>query len=246
MVPGRGDDVTSNLRPIARCALAWVAAVAAALAAAAQAQDAPAPTPAPTPTPTPPAASPAPRRRVSIREVIDRHVEQVLRAREAPCERASRAGVPCFPVDVEREGPRFSVADALRHYRTDGTPAPGVPTNAELRQQLTGAPRSAAGGVSTDPVCAVKSLVRWISGKPTRFYLYRLKDERGVRPLLADRKLEPSPRPDLQYEFIGEFKGECEAVAAWRAALREDVAPPPYDYTHLPKAESATDTTPPP
>lgn len=233
--------MTSKLRRIARYALAWPALLAASFAAAAQ--DAPAPAPTPTP---PPAASPAPRRRVAIRQTIDRHVEKVLRAHELPCERASRAGVPCFPVDVEREGPRFSVADALRHYRTDGSPAPGVPTNSELRQQLSGAPLSASGGVSMDPVCTVKSLVRWLSGKPTTFYLYRLKDERGERPLLADRKLEPSPRPDLQYEFMGEFKGECQAVAAWRSALREDVAPPPYDYTQLPKAEPATDTTPPP
>ncbi len=231
--------MVSNVPVAVRAACACISIVL--LAHPAAGQEAPAPATAPATPPATPTAR-APRRRPPIRQTIDRHVEQVLRAHEIPCERAKREGVPCFPVDVEREGPRFSVAEALRRYRSDGGPAPGVPTNAELQQQFSGAPRSASGGVSTDPVCGVKLLLRWLGGKPTSFFLYRITDAHGEqRPLLTDRRIDPAARPEYQYEFLGEFKGECQAVAAWRQALREDVAPADYDYTALPKTERPAD-----
>jgi hypothetical protein len=147
-----------------------------------------------------------------------------------PCDVARQKGVPCFPVSVEQEGPRFSVAEALRRYRATGGPAPGVPTRSEIQKQMSGAPQSASGGVSFDPVCTVKNLVKKLSGGASTFYLYRMWDERGERPFLTDREVDPKTygaNLAVHYEFIGKFDGECEAIAAWRQALRTAVEPKP-------------------
>ena len=125
---------------------------------------------------------------------------------------------------------RFSVAEALRRYRATGRPAPGVPTVAEIQDQMSGAPQSASGGVGFDPVCTAKNLVKKLSGRATTFYLYRMSDERGERPLLTDRELDPKAygaNPAVRYEYLGKFDGECAAVAAWRATLRKATEPPP-------------------
>jgi len=175
----------------------------------------------------PPAASPPPSARPRsrrIRDSIDRAVEAVVLAHMKPCDLARREGVPCFPVTVEQEGPRFSVADALRRYRATGRPAPGVPTVAEIQGQMSGAPQSASGGVGFDPVCTTKNLVKKLSGRSTTYHLYRTWDARGERPMLTDRKLDPedyAANTDFHYEYLGEYDGECAAVAAWRKALRE-------------------------
>jgi hypothetical protein len=155
-------------------------------------------------------------------------VERVVQSHVQPCDRASREGVPCFPVSVEQEGPRFSVAEALRRYRGTGSPAPGPPTVAEIQGQMSGAPQSASGGVGFDPVCSVRKIFGKLSG--TTFYLYRTWDSRGERPILTDRPLaqdDYAARPDVRYELVGKYSGDCEAIAAWRKALREATAPEP-------------------
>jgi hypothetical protein len=175
------------------------------------------------PSPKPSAVA----RRRPVQDSVDRAVDAVLRAHEKPCERAERQGVPCFPVTVEQEGPRFSVAEALRRYRPSGA-APGTPTSAETRGFLSGAPLSASGGVGFDPVCIAKRLFGTHAG--TTFYLYRTWDARGERPLLTERPLDPehfSTNPDFRYALMGTYSGECEAIAAWRKALREARAPEP-------------------
>jgi hypothetical protein len=172
-----------------------------------------------------PAAAQAPSTPRPIHDSAQRQVEAVVRARLNPCEAARTQGVPCFPVSIEREGPRFSVADAVRSYQPDGRPAPGVPTGPEIQRQMSGAPRSAAGGVSTDPTCAVKSLVRLFKGQPNTFFLYRARDPNGgEEPLLSDHKLDPAA--SVPTELVGEFKGECEAIAAWRRLLRRSMEQP--------------------
>ncbi len=163
-----------------------------------------------------------------IHDSAERQIEAVVRAHLNPCEAARTQGVPCFPVSIEREGPRFSVQDALVGYQPDGRPAPGVPTGPEIQRQLSGAPRSASGGVSTDPTCAVKSLVRLFKGRPNTFFLYRTWDPTGdEEPLLTDHKLDPNGHvsPQVRYEYVGEFKGECQAIAAWRRTLRKAMLP---------------------
>ena len=205
------------MRSTLRVAGAVVVLASVGMASAAAAQD---PAPASTPAPA--------RRRRPIRDSIDRVLDAVVLAHMKPCDVAQRRGVPCFPVSVEQEGPRFSVAEALRRYRGTGSPAPGVPTVAEIQGQMSGAPQSASGGVGFDPVCTAKKLFGKKAG--TTFHLYRTWDARGERPLLTDHLLDPKAyalNPDFHYEYLGKYDGECEAVAAWREALRKATEPKP-------------------
>ena len=101
---------------------------------------------------------------------------------------------------------------------------------------MSGAPQSASGGVGTDPVCAAKSLIRLFKGQSNTFYLYRLTKEGVERPLLTDRKLDLSTyavAPGAVLEFIGPFSGQCEAIAAWRKALRNGREAPPSPDTEI-------------
>jgi hypothetical protein len=205
------------VRSTLRVAGAVVVLASVGMASAAAAQD---PAPASTPAPA--------RRRRPIRDSIDRVLDAVVLAHMKPCDVAQRRGVPCFPVSVEQEGPRFSVAEALRRYRGTGSPAPGVPTVAEIQGQMSGAPQSASGGVGFDPVCTAKKLFGKKAG--TTFHLYRTWDAGGERPLLTDHLLDPKAyalNPDFHYEYLGKYDGECEAVAAWRKALRKATEPKP-------------------
>ncbi len=204
-----------------------------------QAPPAPGPHAAPGPQPStrkpaakdPPASARRAARGRPIHDSIDRVIDAVVDAHMQPCDVARQQGVPCFPVSVEQEGPRFSVAEALRHYRATGGPAPGVPTRSEIQGQMSGAPQSASGGVGFDLVCTAKNLVKKLSGGGGPFYLYRMWDQRGEeRPLLTDHEIDPktfAANPSARYEFIGKYGGECEAVAAWRQALRKAVEPKP-------------------
>jgi len=188
-------------------------------------------------------------RRRGFRTSIDDYVEQVFQSHQDPCAKAAREGVPCFPVSIDQEGPRFSVAEALRRYRTEGGPAPDmVPTNAELQRQMPGAPLSATGGVSFDPGCTLKSLIRMVSGGTNTFYLYRTWNGDVERPLLTDHRLDPNTflrLPNFRYEFLGEYTGECQAVAAWRAAERHQTVPPGKQDEHSPPHSDATAAPPP-
>ncbi len=170
----------------------------------------------------------APRRRgTPIRDSLERVIEAVVLAHLAPCDLAAKGGIPCFPSGVEDEGPRFSVADALRRYRAEGGPAPGVPTVAQIQGQMSGAPQSASGGVSTDPVCALKNLWKKLSGAGTTYHLYRTWDARGERPMMTDEPLDPEDyrtNPGFHYEYLGRFDSECAAVAAWNKALADAVS----------------------
>lgn len=191
-------------------------------------------TPAPEASEQPAAKKPAARRRRRpMSEAVEKAVDEVMRRHYDPCALASQKGVPCFPTGVDVVGPRFSVADAMRKYRTDGRRAEGAAiTASDMREQMGGKPLSQSGGVSLDPICTVKSLIRRMSGTG-KFYLYSLADGRGEhRPVLTDRKIDAAvyaTNPQAVYEYLGEYQGECEAIAAWRKALREAVAPPPVD-----------------
>jgi hypothetical protein len=192
----------------------------------------------------PPATARRAARRRPIHDSIDRVVDAVVDAHMQPCDVARQQGVPCFPVSVEREGPRFSVAEALRHYQATGGPAPGAPTRSEIQGQMSGAPQSASGGVSFDLVCTAKNLVKKLSGGASTFYLYRMWDQQGEeRPLLTDHEIDPksfAANPAVRYDFLGKFGGECEAVAAWRQALRKAVEPRPTpdDWSNAKRDES--------
>jgi hypothetical protein len=220
--------VGTTLRVVGVAILVFVSSTA-----PAPAQDrvpAPRAEPAQDPSPRATPSRAASRRRYPIRDSVDRVVDAVVLAHLKPCDIAQRQGVPCFPVSVEQEGPRFSVAEALRRYRGTGSAAPGAPTVAEIQHQMPGVSQSASGGVGFDPACTAKNLVRKLSGRNTTFHLYRMWDERGERPLLTDRLLDPkayAANLAVHYEYLGKFDGECAAVAAWRQALRRATEPKP-------------------
>jgi len=181
-----------------------------------------------------------------IRDSLDRVIERVVLAHLGPCQLAGREGVPCFPVAIEQEGPRFSVAEALRRYRGSGSPAPGVPTVSEIQGEMAGTPSgpppSASGGVSFDPVCTVKNLFKKFSGKGTTYYLYRTWDSRGERPMMTDHALDPQEyrsNPEFHFEYLGKFDSECAAVSAWNQALRDAVERKPPAEPEPPPDESS-------
>jgi hypothetical protein len=176
------------------------------------------------------AKSRARRRATPIRDSLDRIIDEVVASHLEPCSQATRKGVPCFPVSVEQQGPHYSVAEAFRNYRPTGKPAPSVPTVADTQSHLSGAPLSASGGIPFNPGCTTKNLWKKIRGRNNTYHLYRTWDAQGERPLLTDHLLDPEDfagKIEFHYEYLGQFDGECEAVAAWRKALREAVEPKP-------------------
>jgi hypothetical protein len=172
-------------------------------------------------------------------EAVEKAVDEVMRRHHDPCADAKRRGVPCFPTGIEMEGPRYSVADAMRKYRPQGGRPENAPITAgDMQDQMSGRPLSATGSVSVDPFCTAKSLIRRMSGNG-KFYLYELSDGREARPVLTDRKIDMrvhASNPEAVYQYLGEYSGECEAIAAWRKHLRESVAPPPVDSSADPAA----------
>jgi hypothetical protein len=148
------------------------------------------------------------------------------RERSEACRRAAEMGVPCFPVSAEvvRE-PEYSVAESLKNLRFDGSPAASrPPTHRELLASQPGAILSSAGG--GDPVCAAKAIVKGVKGRGDVYYLFRVTDRTGVRPILTDRPLDPAVFKgvaELRYELVEKIKGECKAIAAYRRAERESL-----------------------
>ena len=149
-----------------------------------------------------------------IHDSLERIVDKIDAERREPCQKAIDAGVPCFPTTTESQGPVVSVRDSLRSLGTKGDgaagPLPGMP------------PR--VSGVSVDPVCLAKSLVKAAKGRNDLYYLYRVRDAQGERVILQDRRLEAATYQGA-LELLGEFRGECEALAAFRHEERR--APPP-------------------
>lgn len=176
---------------------------------------------------TPPAAGPRP-----IAASVDPVVKRMEEERLEVCRRSKEQGVPCFPVSVEAAGPEYSVAESLKHLRFDGSPAPSrPPTHRELLASQPWPILPTAGGF--DPVCAAKALVKSLKGKNAVYYLYRVRDRTGERPILTERPLDPKSFEGIagfEYELVRKIEGECEAIAAYRRAERESLGkktPPP-------------------
>jgi len=158
-----------------------------------------------------------------IAESVDRAVDELILKHFSSCGRSEGEDVPCFPVSVERKW-QYSVAGSLEHLEFDSRPTPGrPPTVAEMSGARPG-PLSASGSVSFDPVCKGRQLLKAITGRSRTYYLYRVWDENGEHAVLRDQPMaaaEWSGRPAFQYVELGSFGDECEAIAAWRKALRE-------------------------
>jgi hypothetical protein len=156
-----------------------------------------------------------------IARSVDPAVDELIRAHFSTC--GKDAGVPCFPVTVERKW-QYSVADSLHHLEFDSSPSPSrPPTTAEMGEARPG-PLSASGSVGFDPVCKGRQLLKAVTGKGRTYYLYRVWDADGEEPILRDRPLDADDfgrAPRFHYVALGQFNDECEALAAWRQALRE-------------------------
>ena len=218
MPPGRG--------------LSAAAVLGIALAASVPARAQP-PVPAsPPPSPSPAASVPVlPPRPVS--ESVDRVVQRMEEAREDPCKQARDEGRPCFPVITTQKGEEFSVRKSLGLPDQDKTkPTPGgAPTTAEMRPYRPGS-HTPVGGVSFDPGCMAKSLLKSLKGRNDVYYLYRMRDVHGERVELFDHKVEASTFQG-EIAFLGRFDGECAALGAMRheelfhPSARPSASPPP-------------------
>jgi len=190
--------------------------VASALSAALAAAPPPSPVPSPSPSPAPLPTALPPRSAQPIRDSVERVVEKMENAREDPCGQAKAAGRPCFPVVTVQKGEEYSVRKSLGLPDTDkGKPAPGsAPNVAEMGPYRPGSHTPIA-GVSFDPGCVGKSILKSLKGRNDVYYLYRMRDIHGERVELYDRKVEPSTFQG-ELAFLGRFDGECAALAAMR------------------------------
>jgi len=188
-----------------------------AVSATARAQSpAPSPTASPSLAPAPLPTSLSPTSAQPIRDSIDRVVTKMENAREDPCAQAKAAGRPCFPVLTVQKGDEYSVRKSLGVPDADMKKrAPGgAPTVAEMGPYRPGSHTPVA-GVSFDPGCVGKTILKSLKGKNDTYYLYRMRDIHGDRVELYDHKVEPSTFQG-ELAFLGRFDGECAAVAAMR------------------------------
>ena len=162
-------------------------------------------------------------------------MERIEKERADPCLRAREEGRPCFPVTTTRKGPDASVREEfLRPDPLPGKPAPGAPTRDDLGPYRPGRPANTPlAQVTIDPGCVGRSLLKGLRGKNDTYHVYVIRDPRGERVAMYDRRLEAKTfQGDLEY--VGRFDGECEAIAAVKAeeqrllARRARSSPSPY------------------
>jgi hypothetical protein len=136
---------------------------------------------------------------------------------KAGCGGASE-GVPCFPVATAKRRPQWatSLRQSLGYRGLEESPSPSrPPTVAELQPYRPGPVGPIAIFVTFDPTCVVKSVFKRLKGKNDAYYLYRVRDTRGERiALYGQRPTAETFQGGL--ELLGEFNGECKAVAAYR------------------------------
>jgi hypothetical protein len=174
-------------------------------------------------TSPPPTTQPAKK---PILQAIDPAVEKWWIETREPCKKPINLGVPCFPVEIHAEGPTVSVRDSL--WDLGGRAAPSkhsAPTLAEMAPMRPGS-QTPTIGVSFDPVCAAKAALKAVKGRNNTYFLYRLHDTSGERVVMRDAKLDTTTYQGAA-EFLGEYHGECEAIAAFRHEDRRTPAPTP-------------------
>ncbi len=173
------------------------------------------------------AATPSPSPR-PITESVEKVIDRVEAERKDPCLKAARENVPCFPVKTEEKGFDASVREGLGILGPPDKPSPNrPPTLEEMREQRPGSTTPTV-GVTVDPGCIGKSVLKKLRGRNDTYYLYRVRDVHGERVLLYDHKLDAS-RFQGDIALLGKFDGECEALAAYRREQRRapEASPPP-------------------
>ena len=166
--------------------------------------------------PTPPARP--------IAESVERVIDRLEAERRDPCLGARREGVPCFPVETSREGPTASVREGLGIIGPADKPSPDRPPTRDEMGPYRPTPPSPAASVSFDPGCVGKSIWKGLRGKNDTYYLYRLRDVNGARVVLYDHRVDAA-RFQGEVELLGEFEGECAALAAYERERRRTPEP---------------------
>jgi hypothetical protein len=155
-----------------------------------------------------------------ISSSIERVVERMEQQRKQPCAQAWAEGVPCFPVSTDLYGPVFSVRDSLRDLGAkDGASPNRPPTIREMSPFRPGSQTPSVPMASFDPGCVAKSALKALKGRNDVYYLYRVRDAQGERIVLHDYRLAPASIQG-DFELLGKFEGECEALAAYRRDAR--------------------------
>jgi hypothetical protein len=103
-------------------------------------------------------------------------------------------------------------------------PSPDRPPTRDEMGPYRPTPPSPLVSVTFDPGCVGKSILKGLRGKNDTYYLYRLRDVNGARVVLYDHRLDAT-RFQGEVELLGEFKGECAALAAYERERRR--TPPP-------------------
>ncbi len=195
-----------------------IGVVTAAALAMAQAASPPA-SPSPSPSPR---VSPSPR---PIADSVERVIGRLEAERKDPCLGAREEGVPCFPVETGREGPRASVREGLGlPDPASGREAPDRPPTRDELGPFRPTPPSPAVSVTFDPGCVGKSIWKGLRGKNDTYYLYRLRDVHGARVVLYDHRIDAT-KFQGEVAFLGEFHGECDALAAYERERRRATPP---------------------
>ena len=191
-----------------------LALVSSLIASAGLAQEASAP-------PTTQAAGP-------LLQAIDPAVEKWWSENREPCRKPIKLGVPCFPVEVHAEGPSVSVRDSLWDFGPKDKQSEHRPPTLKEMQPARPGPESVIipfALLSFDPGCVAKQVLKTIKWKNDTYYLYRLRDASGEHVALRDQKLEARTYQGSA-EFLGQFEGECAALAAFRHEDRRDTIKP--------------------
>jgi hypothetical protein len=172
-----------------------------------------------------PVPSPSPR---PITDAVDRVVMEVDEARREACREAEAKDLPCFPVSVEAQDDRRGhVNRALERLRKENADVGKGPMGPDPLALPLPTPPPAVSLATFDPVCAVKALIKGATGRNQHYYLYRVKGINGESIALRETPLMPAgeqTRAPLEFLLLGEYDGECEAVAAHAKALRELLA----------------------
>ncbi len=161
-----------------------------------------------------------------LSQAIGPAVEKWWSENREPCQKPIRLGVPCFPVEIHAEGPTVSVRDSLWDRGPNGKPSEHRPPTAQEMQPVRPGSKSVPVPlVSFDPICAAKHALKAVKGKNDTYYLYRLRDASGEHVVLRDQKLDAQAYQG-SVEFLGQFDGECAALAAFRHEERRDTIKP--------------------
>jgi hypothetical protein len=170
-----------------------------------------------------------PARSRPLREAADRIVRELEADRNTPCRRQFSEGVPCFPVASEETRPKWtvSVRESLGDLGPEGKPSRSRPqTNDELQARR---PHQAGPNLlerSFDPGCVGKSVLKRLKGRNDTYYLYRLRDVHGDRIALYGHRLEGTTFQGA-LALLGQFEGECNALAAYARETRKTEPPEP-------------------